>query len=120
MRDAIGPFRRQDPRSHQRRRISDPPLLRHSQTRPETGGNRRRQSNYHHRHHPDTGLAKAEIVDIDDELFGYVGVDSLDAEFLHGELEFTTGFHTFRMAFECAVALTRAARGAAAAAAAGK
>ena len=46
------------------------------------------------------GFAQAEVVDVDDEAFGDCGVGSAHFQFLHGECEFTTGFHTFGVAFE--------------------
>ena len=46
------------------------------------------------------GLAEAEVVDVDYHAFGYLGVGSLYFELLHRELELTTGFHTFGVAFE--------------------
>lgn len=45
-------------------------------------------------------LAKAEIIDIDYEAFGDIGIDSLNFQFLHREREFTTGLDTFGVAFE--------------------
>lgn len=45
-------------------------------------------------------LAETEVVDVDHQTLGDIGVDGLDFDFLHGQGEFTTGFHTFGVAFE--------------------
>ncbi len=45
-------------------------------------------------------LAEAEVVNVDNHTFGDFSVDSFHADFLHREVELTTGFHTFCVAFE--------------------
>ncbi len=45
-------------------------------------------------------LAKTEVVNIDDNALGDFGIDSLNLDFLHREVELTTGLHTFGVAFE--------------------
>ncbi len=46
------------------------------------------------------GLAKAEVVDVDDQTFGNFGVAGSYFDFLHRKGELTTGFHTFGVAFD--------------------
>lgn len=46
------------------------------------------------------GFAKAEVVDIDDETLGNLGVDSFNLEFFQGHSELTTGFNTFSVTFK--------------------
>ncbi len=46
------------------------------------------------------GLAEAEVVDVDNQTFGYFGIYSLYLDLLHGEGELTTSLHTFGVTFE--------------------
>ena len=45
-------------------------------------------------------LAEAEVVNVDNHTFGDFSVDSFHADFLHREVELTTGLNTFGVAFE--------------------
>lgn len=45
-------------------------------------------------------FAETEVIDVNDELLGDFAVDSFNFELTHGELELTTGFHTFCVTFD--------------------
>ena len=46
------------------------------------------------------GLAQAEVVYVDDQTLGNVGIESLDFQFLHREGELAAGFNAFGVAFD--------------------